>query len=154
MMNKIEIQHRNQVLRAYYLGRAWDKNKEYLLKRSLVLYSAELLSDYPYLIDDEWEVEANRTQDGKGDLIFTDGEGRYAVVEVKWLDLNRSGDTVRTSRNKKRQKVQEQAMIYAHALKQQLGDSVQVAAYWFTNEYEHPQLLEKPSSSVDLEDMK
>lgn len=141
MINRSEIQRRDQVLRAYFQGRDWDKNEEYVLKQNFVLRSAELLPDYPYLVDDEWEVEANRTQDGKGDLILTNGEGHYAVVEVKWLDLDRSGDTIRNSRNKKRQKVREQAVTYAHALKQQLGGSVQVAAYWFTNEYQHPQLV-------------
>jgi hypothetical protein len=141
MINRSEVQRRDQVLRAYFQGRDWDENKEYALKRNLVLHSSELLPDYPYLFDDEWEVEANRTQDGKGDLVFTDGEGRYAVVEVKWLDLDNSGKTVRTSRTKKRQKVQDQAVIYADELRQKLGDSVQVNAYCFTNEYDRPQLV-------------
>ncbi len=140
MIDRSEVQRRDEVLRAYFQGRDWDENKEYALKRDLVLRSAELLPDYPYLVDDEWEVEANRTQDGKGDLIFTDGEGRYAVVEVKWLDFDNSGKTTRTSQTKKRQKVQEQAFIYAHELKQKLGGSVQVSAYWFTNEYSQLQL--------------
>ena len=140
MMNRSEIQHRDQVLRAYFQGRDWDKNEEYTLKRDLVLHSTELLPNYPFLVDDEWEVEANRAQDGKGDLVFTDGEGRYAVVEVKWLDLNGSGKTTRTNRNDKRQKVKKQATIYADEWKQKLGGSVQVDAYWFTNEYDRPQL--------------
>ena len=139
MTNRSDIQHRDQVLRAYFQGRDWDKNQEYRLKQKLVLHSAELLPDYPYVFDDEWEVNENRTQDGKGDLIFTDGEGRYAVVEVKWLDLKSSGKTTRTNRTKKRQKVQEQAVIYANELKQKMGKSSQVTAYWFTNECDKPQ---------------
>lgn len=142
MIDRSEVQRRDEVLRAYFQGRDWDENQEYALKRDLVLRSAELLPDYPYLFDDEWEVEANRTQDGKGDLIFTDGEGRYAVVEVKWLDLDNSGKTTRNNRTKKRQKVQEQAITYAYELKQKLDDSAQVSAYWFTNECSRPQFLQ------------
>jgi hypothetical protein len=56
MTIRSEVQHRDQVLRAYFQGRDWDENKEYALKRDLVLRSAELLPDFPYLFDDEWAL--------------------------------------------------------------------------------------------------
>jgi len=72
--------------------------------------STQLLPDYPYVIEDEWEVEPGRTDRGRGDLVFTDGAGCFAVVEVKWLDLEstgRTGTTKRTSNRKKRRAVEE-----------------------------------------------
>jgi hypothetical protein len=104
-VNQAEIQHRDQVLRAYFRGRGWDWNNEFLLKRKLILYSSQFLPQYPYVIDDEWEVEASRTDKGRGDLVFTNGAGSYAVVEVKWIDLEglaRDSATKRTSNRQKR----------------------------------------------------
>jgi hypothetical protein len=140
-MNKSDMERRDQVLRDYFKGRNWDNNNEYALKRHLVLHSYELLPDYPFLVGDEWEAEPNRGQDGKGDLIFADGAGRFAVVEVKWLDLSTSGDTAQTRRTKKRKKVKEQAEKYAQTLAQRLENFIQVEGYWFTNECNGPQLI-------------
>ncbi|MGB3138703.1 MAG: hypothetical protein WBB18_17975 [Nodosilinea sp.] len=141
-MNKIEMQRRDQVLRAYFLGRDWDDNNELALKRDLVLRSQELLPNYPLLINDEWEVEPNRTQDGKGDLLFTDGAGCYAVVEVKWVDVDTSGSTARSSRTGKRSRVKKQAANYAQALVNCLQTFIQIEGYWFTNECQTPQLIQ------------
>jgi len=69
-MNTNDIQHRDQVLRTYFEGRSWDDNNEYQLTREFVLNSAERLPSYPFLVDYEWEVEANCSQDGKGDLLI------------------------------------------------------------------------------------
>lgn len=136
------MQRRDQVLRAYFQGRDWDENNEYALKRYLVLNSHKLLPDYPLLIDDEWEVEPNRNQEGQGDLLFADGAGRYAVVEVKWLNLATSGRTTRGSRTKKRQKVKDQAADYSYALARRLETFIQIEGYWFTNEFQKPQLAQ------------
>lgn len=141
-MSKAEMQRRDQVLRAYFQGRDWDENNEYALKRYLVLNSHKLLPDYPLLIDDEWEVEPNRNQEGQGDLLFADGAGRYAVVEVKWLNLATSGRTTRGSRTKKRQKVKDQAADYSYALARRLETFIQIEGYWFTNEFQKPQLAQ------------
>lgn len=137
------MQRRDQVLRAYFQGRDWDDNNEFALKRHLILNSHELLPGYPLLINDEWEAEPNRNQEGRGDLLFADGKDRYAVVEVKWLDLTNSGRTTRTSRTKKRQKVKEQAVDYTNALARRLETFVQIEGYWFTNECPMPQLAKK-----------
>ena len=109
-----EIQHRDQVLRAYFKGRDWDKNDEYLLKQKLIRCSDWLLPEYKYVIEDEWEVDAGRADQGCGDLVFTDGLGNFAIVEVKWIDSASSGSTATNKRTKKRKAVKEQAISYAY----------------------------------------
>ena len=145
-MNKSEMERRDQVLRAYFQGRDWDENNEYALTRHLVLNSYELLPGYPFIIDDQWEAEPNRNQEGEGDLLFADGEGRFAVVEVKWIDRTSSGDTASTRRTKKWKKVKDQAANYACSLAQRLKTFVQIEGYWFTNEYERPELAQTLSA--------
>jgi hypothetical protein len=152
-----EIEHHNRVLRAYFEGRNWDRNGEYALKRKLVLSSTQLLPNYSYVIEDEWEVEPGRTDKGRGDLVFTDGDGCFAVVEVKWIDLvstGRTGSTKRASNRKKRRAVEEQAIsyarIYAELACSELDPVKRVEAVMFTNEYDRPFLLhtinlQKPS---------
>ncbi|WP_239112898.1 hypothetical protein [Halomicronema sp. CCY15110] len=136
MIDRAEIGHRDRVLRAYFEGRYWDGNEEFALKRELVLSSSQLLPDYPFVVDDEWEAEPNQGDRGKGDLIFTNGESRFAVVEVKWIDLVRTGKTVRTGRNRDRNKVREQAEKYRDILAAKLGPDFHVEGYYFTNEDE------------------
>jgi hypothetical protein len=142
-MNLNEIQHRDRVLRAYFEGRDWDKNNEFALKRKLILHSKQLLPQFPYVIDDEWEVEPSRTDQGRGDLIFSDGVGNYAVVEVKWIVIEgngRKGTTKRAGNRKKRRDVEKQAITYAAILSKRLEQVKSVTAYIFTNEFDHPQL--------------
>jgi len=139
-MDRADVEHRNQVLRSYFEGRDWDANNEHALKRYLVQNSHKLLPNYPFVIDDEWEAEPNRNQEGRGDLLFADGEGRFAVVEVKWLDLVATGKTAKTRRTQKRKKVKTQAANYVYSLAQRLETFIQIEGYWFTNECEKPQL--------------
>lgn len=135
-----EIQHRDQVLRAYFKGRDWDRNDEYILKQKLIRCSAWLIPEYQYVIEDEWEVDAGRADQGCGDLVFTDGLGNFAVVEVKWIDVMSSGSTATNKRTKKRKAVKEQAISYAEIYKEKNLSAVnQVEAYTYTNEYEKPQ---------------
>lgn len=145
-MNLCDIERRNLVLRAYFSERDWDHNSEYSLKRRLVRDSQELLPKYKYVVEDEWEVVPNRPQYGRGDLVFTDGDGRFAVVEVKWLDLIRStrkGSTQRNSNNKKRRKVEKQALEYAgcYANFAGLNAGAEIEPFVFTNECNHPRRL-------------
>ncbi|ESA37921.1 hypothetical protein N836_34575 [Leptolyngbya sp. Heron Island J] len=42
-MNQSDIEHRDQVLRAYFAGSDWDLVGEYGLNRELVLKSSQLL---------------------------------------------------------------------------------------------------------------
>lgn len=97
---------------------------------------------YRYLIEDEWEVVSNRTDQGRGDLVFTDGDRAFATIEVKWIDLpdsNRNSSTVQVSRRKKRRKVEEQAAKYAtlYAKKRNLCLEA-VEAFIFTNDCDRP----------------
>lgn len=108
---------------------------EWSLKQSLVMDGAEELRSYPYLFLDEWEVVPGWSQCGKGDLVFTDGEGRFAVVEVKFIDRARTGKTVKTRRKNYRNKVWAQAREYAEALPRRHPELVvEVIGFAFTNE--------------------
>lgn len=133
IMDWAEIEHRNAVLRAYFDGRDWGENNEFELKWRLIRNSQALLPGYPYLIEDEWEIEPNRCQEGKGDLVFTDGHGRFAVVELKWI-----GDT--DNRTHKRGEVKAQASRYARILAQRFENAIQVEGYSFTDEDKFPVL--------------
>lgn len=146
-MQQSEFEHRNKVLHAYFKGRDWDQVGERRLKQRLVLEREALLPDYPFVIDDEWEVNPGRTDEGCGDLVFTDGNGRFAVVEVKYIDLtgdNRSGSkkTIKKSNQEKRKTVKEQAQKYAAHLLQKLDSPESVEAYFFTNQCNIPQRVE------------
>ncbi len=134
-IDRSEIGRRDRVLRAYFEGRTWDVNAEFGLKRELVLKSYHLLPEYPFLIDNEWEVSPNMSQGGRGDLIFADGFGQFAVVEVKWLNLNSTGSTACARRTQKRKEAKEQAVRYRNILASQLPQARKVEGYYFTNEY-------------------
>ena len=126
---------RHAVLRAYIEGRDWDGNEEFALVRRLVMSGDPQLADVPLLFDYEWEVVAGLSNLGCGDLVFTDGDGRFAVVEVKFIDDTRTGHTVRVKRTKSRKQVREQALTYAGNLRDRLGPSaVSVRGYAYTNQ--------------------
>lgn len=131
-MERLEAQRRDGILRAFFEGKDWDGNEEFGLKRDLVHRSHELLPDWPYLVEDEWECVDNATDLGMGDLVFADGNGSFAVVEVKHLS-SESGKTARRRRTMKRRRVGEQANAYARAYLQRPGVA-DVTAFVFTNE--------------------
>ena len=135
MIDRAKIEHRDRVLRAYFEGRNWDGNQEFALTQEVVMRRQELLPDYPFVFDYEWEVEPNRSDNGKGDLIFTDAAGRFAVVEVKWIDTFNTGPTSRKKRNADRNKVRSQAADYRTFLAAKLQISGQVEGYYYTNEH-------------------
>lgn len=126
---------RNRVLREYIAGRTWDMNPEFQLLRNLVVDGHPLLVEFPLVYDYEWEVTPGRTDGGCGDLVFTDGDGNFAVVEVKFIDIGRTGHTVRVKRTKARSQVRDQARAYAEALRRSLDhEAVTVRAFALTNE--------------------
>ena len=133
-MDKLEIEHRDKTLQDYFLGRIWDFNNEYLLKQKLVLERDKLMPDYPYIFDDEWEVETSLSNEGKGDLIFTDGNGKFAVVEVKFI--GKTGN-----RRTKRRDVEQQAERYALYLAHKLKDHLEVKGFFYTDEVDQPKLM-------------
>ena len=127
--------HRDRVLRAFFTGKDWDENPEAKLKRQLVLEGHPELARFPFLVDDEWEVYPGATNLGRGDLVFTDGQGAFAVVEVKYIDRERTGRTARAKRNDSRGKVVEQARLYAARLHGRYPELVRmVEPFAFTNE--------------------
>lgn len=128
-----EIRRRDALMRAWFAGRDWTGDPEFDLKRDLVARSAELLPDHPYVIDDEWHVSPGFTNSGVGDLLFTDGENSFAVVEVKFIDHASSGRTAKTTRRKRRRSVEEQAVTYAGAVRERFPGA-EVQAYYFTND--------------------
>lgn len=126
---------RDRVLRDYIRGRTWDTNPEFGLLRNLVVDGHPLLDAFPLLYDYEWEVQPGRSDGGCGDLVFTDGAGNFAVVEVKFIDTGRTGRTVRVKRTKSRSLVRAQARTYANALRFLLVDeALTVRAFALTNE--------------------
>ena len=136
-MDLDEAKRRDQVLRDYFEGRDWDGPGEFQLKRLLAKDRHEALAPYPFLVDDEWEVSPGQTNKGRGDLVFTDGQGRWATVETKWIDGGTdggSGKTRRRSKTKKRRKVEDQALEYASLLAHFRDDVDEVQPFRHTNE--------------------
>lgn len=133
-MEPTEFEKRDTVMRAFFAGKDWDNNDEFKLKRSFVLRSRTLLPFHPFLIDDEWDVVPGRTNEGRGDLVFTDNRGSFAVVEVKFINNDRSGRTARSKRTDARGKVREQASRYASLLAAITPNHREVIAYAYTNE--------------------
>lgn len=93
----------------------------------------ELLAECPYVCEHEWDVKKGWSQYGKGDLVFTDGNGNYMVMEVKWLN-SFSGPTQRTKRRKKRKKVKKQALKYGKAYFRKHPEVKSIIAVAATNE--------------------
>jgi hypothetical protein len=133
-MERGEAIRRNAVLRAFFDGKDWDLNEEYVLKRAFVRRSRALLPAYEFLVDDEWDAVSGRSDLGRGDLVFTDGVGHFAVVELKFIDLTRTGPTARVKRTKSRGKVFEQAVIYACHILNGNPSAIDVLALYYTNE--------------------
>ncbi|CAE7416634.1 unnamed protein product [Symbiodinium natans] len=69
------------------------------------------LEKYPYVYLWEWQVPLVNAG-AKGDLVLASGDGDFAVVELKTLDMQSSGPTVRRRRTKKREHVEQQAIAY------------------------------------------
>jgi hypothetical protein len=133
-MDRAEAIRRDGILRAFFEGKDWDENEEFVLKRDLIRRSRELLPAFPFLVDDEWEVVSGMTNLGRGDLLFTDGSGNVAVVEVKFIDTGRSGSTARAKRTDSRKKVMEQARTYADHVRFRYPGVGEVRAFAYTNE--------------------
>lgn len=137
---------RDRVIRDYINGRIWDTNREFALVRKLVGEGHPKLADFPLIHDYEWEVECGRTDLGRGDLVYTDGKGNFAVVEVKFIDISRSGSTARVKRTKSRTQVRNQAFVYADAFLKMPGkDVITVRAFAYTDDIIHPGLIEVSS---------
>lgn len=136
-----DILYRDRVLRAYVMGKRWNLVGEFALLRKLIAAPPKGLHEaVPCLYDHEWEVEPGRSQSGKGDIVMTNGTGTYAVVEVKWLNMDASGRTARSRRTRKRSQVEEQAIRYAREFFKSHPEATVVAPLVFTDEVQEGQL--------------
>ncbi len=133
-MDREEAARRDEEVRQSIVRRTWDSSPEFGLIQRLVRDRHPLLEGFPFLVDHEWEVARGRSQDGRGDLLFTNGEGGYAVVEAKWLDFESTGKTAKRRRTKHRGKVFEQAFHYAEQCWMTFDDAQTVDAMTLTNE--------------------
>lgn len=89
MIDKEELLHRDKTIRNYINARNWDKNPEFLLVKDLINELGNRrpdLKDYIYIYDYEWEVIQGEAHKGKGDLIFTDGNNNFLIIECKNKD--------------------------------------------------------------------
>ncbi|KAI3662587.1 hypothetical protein MP638_000697 [Amoeboaphelidium occidentale] len=111
-------------------------------------------SKYPKLVAEEWHVNFPSSQDGIGDLVFSDAsESKYLVVEVKYLNP-RSGGTARASRNYARQKVEEQAKRYGKEWARRCtGKEVKACGYLHadTPELAGPWLIQEATQARPLQ---
>ncbi len=89
MITKKNLKLRDKTIRSYIINRYWDKNPEFLIVKEVINHLAEKrpqFREYKFAYDYEWEVVQGRTDKGKGDLVFTDGLGRFLIVECKKKD--------------------------------------------------------------------
>lgn len=122
MIPHAEQRRRDQILRPYIDGRDFDLDPEHELRRHLVVHSQTLLPAWPLLVGLEWRAPTG----SPGDLVFGDGVGRFAVVEVKYL-----GDRDRT---KRRGDVERQATGFAQAWLELHPDAVVTALVYTCDE--------------------
>lgn len=94
------------------------------LERKLLDSPPGCLGAFPYLFKREWTP----ADGGKGDLVFTDGQGLFAVVEVKHINMSIS----KNSRRRKRNLVRAQAQKYGQAFATEHPDAAVVIAGVYT----------------------
>lgn len=128
-----EVRQRDKVFRNFIQGCTWDRGEEFGLVRDLLSLNCKLMAKLPYIYDYEWEVVPGHSNQGKGDLVLTDGRDSYLIVEMKWL-TEASGKTARTKRNKSRKDVVTQAIHYAKLFGNKYPDAKRIIPATYTNE--------------------
>lgn len=89
MILKKDLINRDKTIRNYINNRNCDNNPEFLIVQDVIRNLGEKTPQfrkYKYAYDYEWEVVQGRTDKGKGDLVFTDGLGKFLIVECKKKD--------------------------------------------------------------------
>jgi hypothetical protein len=132
----MECMRRNSIIRPYIIQRDWHMSLEFKLIKNLVHVLGTPRPEwtpyaerYRYLFDYEW---ANPS--GKGDLIFSDGQNNFLIVEVKTMETDNgasTGPTSRVRRRRKKRHVEEQADKYSriwHRLNPQVKTTTGVIA--------------------------
>lgn len=107
-----------------------NKLEEARLEKSLLDEPPVELLGFPYLCARDYDSAG-----GKGDLVFTDGQGLYAVIEVK--HINKQGSNV----TKKRRTVKAQARKYGQAFRADDAATVVVVAAYYTEESDRLQWI-------------
>ena len=136
IITRKEIKLRNRSLRMIFRPKMprSDIYSESQLMAFVITNSKEItiLKEYPYLFAFEYMVQPPFSQFGRGDLIFTNGNNQFLIVELKYLTRN-SGRTSQTSRRRHRRKVEEQALRYGRCFKKEHPEC-NIAALAITNE--------------------
>lgn len=115
---------------------AWRLNGDFTLVQSIIRQQTELLENsgilqnhnmkslvkYRYIFAYEWDVVLGMSQYGVGDLVFTDGNENYLVMEVKQLSPF-SGRNQCVARRKARRKVEEQTIKYMNAFRRKYPEA-------------------------------
>eukprot|EP00750_Incisomonas_marina_P032817 INCI9366.3.p1 GENE.INCI9366.3~~INCI9366.3.p1 ORF type:complete len:424 (-),score=74.76 INCI9366.3:370-1641(-) len=118
-------------------ARSWCKSINSARANTVTASTASLVSfaqEFPYIVEYEWEPISAA---GRGDVVFSDGGSRFAVVEVKSITFV-NGSTSRAKRTTKRKHVRGQALryarIYRHQARSMLGSHVDVTPCVYTND--------------------
>jgi hypothetical protein len=108
----------DQEIRSQMPGNIQSFYSEESLGYYLLAHSPEFpaLRDYPLVFKYEYLVYPPFAQFGKGDVVLTDGRGRFLVLEIKCLHSGH-GPTAQRKRTRQRQHAHEQARRYAGWLK-------------------------------------
>lgn len=128
-----EVIKRDTILQAYFFLRDWDRNGEFESVRTLVIHRREMLPSFPYVFDYEWEMTPGNPNEGRGDLLFTDGAGGYAAIEVKYIPPE-STRNIRRRNREKREKAKEQVARYGRAVFELRPDAQRVTLMTYNNE--------------------
>ncbi|KAK9817794.1 hypothetical protein WJX72_002246 [[Myrmecia] bisecta] len=138
--DRAEMRRRHAVLCDYVKGRNWGLNEEMRLMRQFVVdVDHPVRAAYPWLFDYEWVIVLAHTQGhttghwGRGDLVFTDGQANFLVVEAKYLQST-SGKTSKVARTAKRKQVREQVVANVEAFQRQWSGWASVRGLAMTNE--------------------
>lgn len=107
-----------------------NKLKEAWLEDTLLKTPPSELQGFPYLCEREYMIGQ-----GKGDLVFTDGQGLYAVIEVKHINLRGSNVA------HKQAKVKSQAYKYGQAFRACTKSAVVVLAGFYTEQHANLQWI-------------
>ena len=116
-----------------------DNMNEFLILKFLIIHQSEIdpIKDYPFIFGWEFPFDPILSNLGKVDLILTDGQSKYLIVEVKHI-TETAGKNACAKRNKSRSKVRAQAKEYGKRFQNQHPD-FEVRAKVFTNEIiSHP----------------
>ena len=101
--HKLQTQQHQDHYNRCRAAHASNELREAELELSLLQHPPPCLKGFPFLYKREW-----KSKSGTGDLVFTDGQGLFAVIEVKHI----GNHNCRELKRQKRKKVKDQACRY------------------------------------------